>query len=175
MWSTPNVQNVWTALCRTFELHHNIINVRRTFELPMINWTHGTRSHQKLDGSFGYKYYGLVPRLNTQSPSVLHHLQRVIRVWKCQTLQRDRNNTVRNINGWRYCFLGIKAFRFCFLVFIPHNKIVILLTSSPYLSYQCFLQHSKQTNICPIKDSRSRCQPEIYTIVCIWIVHFCFY
>ncbi len=96
-WSTLNVHQV----CRTLELPHDKLNTWDT-------------QPPKLDGSFGYEYYGLVPRLTTQSPSVLHHLNRVIRVWKCQTLVRDRSKTVRNINGWRYCFLGIKAFRFCF-------------------------------------------------------------
>ena len=80
------------------ELPHDIINVlfRMFNELPHDKLNVATKSWME-----ALAINTTVWSLDsiTQSSSVLHHLNRVIRIWKCQTLVRDCSNTVRNING----------------------------------------------------------------------------
>ena len=123
------------------ELPHDIINVlfRMFNELPHEKLNVATKSWME-----ALAINTTVWSLDsiTQSSSVLHHLNRVIRIWKCQTLVRNCSNTVRNINGWRCCFLGIKAFSIpfkCLFRIIELSSCLQLISEHVLFSALVFL------------------------------------
>ena len=78
----------------------------------------------KLDGSFDYKYCYLIHILTDLIPLSFTLSIRVSRVWKCQIYIKKSSKYMRNINGWRYCFLVIKLYDFDINIFIPYHRIV---------------------------------------------------
>ena len=63
------------------ELPHDIVNVRRTFELPHDKLNVTTKS---LMEALAINTTVWSPDSLTQSLSILHHLNRVIRVWSAK-------------------------------------------------------------------------------------------